>query len=46
MADKLIISGREFGSRLLVGTGKFASCEIMAAAIEASGTKIFGVFEG
>jgi thiazole synthase len=43
MADKLIISDREFNSRLLVGTGKFASCEIMAAALEASGTQIVTV---
>ena len=32
--DKLIIAGREFNSRLLIGTGKFASCELMAEAIE------------
>lgn len=41
--DKLVIAGREFDSRLLVGTGKFASCEIMADAIEASGTQIVTV---
>ena len=41
--DKLIIAGREFTSRLLVGTGKFASCEIMADAIEKSGTEIVTV---
>lgn len=43
MQDKLVIAGREFDSRLLVGTGKFASCEIMARAIEASGTEIVTV---
>ncbi len=41
--DKLIIADREFSSRLLVGTGKFASPEILAAAIAASGTEIVTV---
>ena len=41
--DKLIISGRAFDSRLLVGTGKFSSCCIMAEAIEASGAEIVTV---
>jgi thiazole synthase len=41
--DKLIIAGREFASRLLIGTGKFASCELMAEAIESSGTEIVTV---
>lgn len=39
----LKIAGREFGSRLFVGTGKFASCEAMAAAIEASGAEMVTV---
>jgi len=43
MNDKLIIAGREFDSRLLVGTGKFASSSIMADAIEKSGTEIVTV---
>jgi thiazole synthase len=43
MSDKLIISGREFSSRLLVGTGKFASSQIMAQAIAESGTEIVTV---
>jgi len=38
--DKLIIADREFNSRLLIGTGKFASCELMAEAIKKSGTEI------
>lgn len=38
--DKLVIADRQFNSRLLVGTGKFASCELMAEAIEKSGTEI------
>lgn len=37
---KLIIGGREFGSRLFVGTGKFRSNREMAEAIEASGTQM------
>ena len=41
--DKLIIADREFDSRLLVGTGKFASNELMAEAIESSGTEIVTV---
>ncbi len=41
--DRLVIAGREFNSRLLVGTGKFVSCEIMAEAIEKSGTEIVTV---
>ena len=41
--DKLAIADREFNSRLLVGTGKFASCEIMAEALENSGTEIVTV---
>lgn len=41
--DKLIIADREFDSRLLVGTGKFASPAIMAEALEASGAEIVTV---
>ena len=41
--DKLVIADRQFNSRLLVGTGKFASCEIMAEALERSGTEIVTV---
>jgi thiazole synthase len=39
----LIIAGREFSSRLLLGTGKFSSNAAMAAALEASGTQIVTV---
>src|SRR4051812_6970520 len=42
-AEPLIIAGREFRSRLLLGTGKFSSNEAMAAALEASGTEIVTV---
>jgi thiazole synthase len=38
-----VIAGRQFRSRLLVGTGKFASPELMRAALEASGTEIVTV---
>jgi len=40
---KLEIAGREFTSRLLLGTGKFSSNESMAAALESSGTEIVTV---
>src|SRR4030081_1705108 len=46
MADKpskLKIADREFTSRLLVGTGKFASNELMRDALVASGTEIVTV---
>jgi thiazole synthase len=39
----LRIAGREFQSRLIMGTGKFASGELMAAALEASGTELVTV---
>ena len=35
--DILKIGGREFGSRLILGTGKFASLETMKTALAASG---------
>jgi thiazole synthase len=41
--DKLIIAGKEFDSRLMVGTGKFSSNEMLKAAIESSGTEIVTV---
>ena len=40
---KLEIAGREFTSRLLLGTGKFSSNESMAAALESSGTELVTV---
>lgn len=36
--DRLVIAGKEFDSRLFVGTGKFSSGEVMAKAVEASAT--------
>lgn len=41
--DKLIIGGKEFTSRLFVGTGKFRNNEIMAEAIKASGSQMVTV---
>jgi thiazole synthase len=41
--DTLTIAGREFSSRLLVGTGKFASNALMVQAMEASGCEIVTV---
>ena len=43
MMDKLTIAGREFASRLLVGTGKFASNAQMVSAMEGSGCEIVTV---
>ncbi len=37
------IAGREFRSRLMVGTGKYASNELMVRAIEASGAEVVTV---
>jgi thiazole synthase len=41
--DKLVIADREFNSHLMIGTGKFASYDLMAEAIEKSGTEIVTV---
>src|SRR5256884_6472474 len=41
--DPLVIAGRPFSSRLIVGTGKFGSYDVMRAAIEASGTQMVTV---
>jgi thiazole synthase len=40
MSDALVIAGREFRSRLIVGTGKYPSHAIMRAAHEASGAEM------
>lgn len=39
-SKKLVIGGREFGSRLFLGTGKFSSNLLMQQAIAASGTEM------
>jgi thiazole synthase len=41
--DALTIAGRVFTSRLLVGTGKFASNQKLRAALDASGTELVTV---
>jgi thiazole synthase len=43
MQDPLVIAGREFRSRLVVGTGKYPSFETMREAILASGTEMVTV---
>ena len=40
---KLVIAGREFSSRLFVGTGKFSSTDAMRASIEESGSEMVTV---
>ena len=40
MDDRLVIAEREFGSRLMLGTGGFRSHEALAEALAASGTEI------
>ena len=40
MMEKLIIAGKEFTSRLFLGTGKFSSNEVMAQSIAASETEM------
>ena len=43
MTDPLVIAGRSFTSRLIVGTGKYASTELTERAIDASGAEIVTV---
>ncbi len=43
MSDPLIIAGREFRSRLIVGTGKYKSFQETARALEASGADMVTV---
>ncbi|HET9368623.1 MAG TPA: thiazole synthase [Vicinamibacterales bacterium] len=43
MAEPLVIADRTFGSRLVVGTGKYPSHGVMQAAHEASGTEMVTV---
>src|SRR5580693_227508 len=43
MADPLIIAGREFRSRLIVGTGKYKSLQETARALDASGADMVTV---
>ena len=41
--DKLIIAGRAFSSRLIIGTGKYRSHDQMRSAHEASGAEMVTV---
>ena len=41
--DSLVIAGRRFRSRLMVGTGKFASARALKLALDASGAEIVTV---
>jgi len=41
--DELVIGRHRFHSRLIVGTGKYASFEVMQAALEASGAQLVTV---
>ena len=43
MSDPLVIAGREFTSRLFLGTGKFPSSPALRGAIESTGTQIVTV---
>jgi thiazole synthase len=43
MSNKLVIAGREFNSRLIVGTGKYRSNEQMIEAFERSGAQMITV---
>jgi thiazole synthase len=43
MQDRLVIGGREFTSRLFLGTGKFPSLAALRDTIEASGTEMVTV---
>ena len=43
MADELVIAGKAYGSRLLVGTGKYRDFAQTRAAIDASGAEIVTV---
>lgn len=43
MSDELVIGGKSFKSRLIVGTGRYRTMEDMAQAVEASGTEMITV---
>lgn len=43
MDDPLVIAGKKFNSRLIVGTGKYRNVNEMLSALEASGTEIVTV---
>ncbi|HEU4645154.1 MAG TPA: thiazole synthase, partial [Burkholderiales bacterium] len=43
MSDSLLIAGKAYGSRLLIGTGKYQDFAQTRAAVEASGAEIVTV---
>jgi len=43
MTDALIIADRQFNSRLILGSGKYQSLELMAKSLEVSGTEMVTV---
>ena len=43
MSDDLIIAGKHFKSRLILGTGRYRTMEDMVQAVEASGTEMITV---
>ncbi|MED5587641.1 MAG: thiazole synthase, partial [Chloroflexota bacterium] len=43
MSDELVIGGKTFNSRLIVGTGRYRTMGEMVAAVEASGTEMITV---
>ena len=45
MLDSLVIAGKTFGSRLIVGTGKYKSFQETARALEASGAEMVSYME-
>ncbi|HEV3054315.1 MAG TPA: thiazole synthase [Solirubrobacteraceae bacterium] len=40
MSDELVIAGRTFGSRLILGTGGFTNHDLLRRALEASGAEL------
>ena len=43
MSDELVIAGKSFKSRLILGTGRYRNMEEMVQAVEASGTEMITV---
>jgi len=43
MSNKLVIAGKEFNSRLIIGTGKYTSFSVMKQAFEKSGADMITV---
>jgi thiazole synthase len=43
MSDELVIGGKSFKSRLILGTGRYRTMEDMVQAVEASGTEMITV---